>query len=130
MRGGEGSPFLVMPELGPEAYIVGLWNEAGVATATGYGITKLYWQEIEAWLRIRNLKGELPLTPWEIDMVRRLSEEYSAEYGAASAKGHPAPYQIEDEDQLDRTALSSKFKNILSQFKSSDTNERYIVDEE
>lgn len=128
MEGGEGSPFLVMPDIESEAYLVQLWEDAGVVEPGGMSTTRLSWKEILAWLQVRKIKGELPLLAWEIDVVRLLSSEYSTENSLATAKDRPAPYTIVDEDQLDRVALGSKFKNVLSQFKKAD-NDRHVEEE-
>lgn len=129
MKGGEGSPFLVMPELGAEEYIVGLWAEAGTIEQTGQGITRLSWQEIESWMHVRQLKGEVPLTAWEIDTIRRMSEEYSHEYSLASTKGHPAPYAVYSEEDFDRGAMGNKVANVLAGFKTVRDEPRYTVEE-
>lgn len=119
MEGGEGSPFLIMPPLEAEAYLISLWEEAGTVESNGMGITRLSWKEIEAWLAVRERKGELPLKAWEIDVVRMLSAEYAAAYQAASEINAPAPYQGVTIEELDRTAVSNKVKNILGAFKKA-----------
>lgn len=118
-----------MPLLEEEKYLIDLWEEAGAVETTGMGITKLSWQEIESWLNIRKLKGEAPLTAWEIETVRKLSEEYVAEYFAATDKTRKPPYEFESLEDIDREALSNKLKNVLSTFKKNPDESKYEVDE-
>lgn len=129
MKGGEGSPFLVMPDIESEAYLVRLWEEAGVVDTSGMGVTRLSWKEIEAWLNVREMRGELPLTSWEIETVRKLSEEYATEYSAATDVDREAPYVVESIEQVDRPAVMNKFKSILGTFKKADDGPRYTVEE-
>jgi hypothetical protein len=106
-----------MPPLEAETYLIQLWEEAGTIESNGMGITRLSWKEIEAWLAVRERKGELPLKAWEIDMVRMLSTEYVAEYQAASEVNAPAPYDGVTVEDLDRPAIANKMKSLLGAFK-------------
>lgn len=110
LEGGDDSPFLVLPPVENVEYIIQLWHEAGTIES-GTGITRLSWAEIEAWLAVREFNEELPLTPWEVNMVRKLSEEYASEYSQASAKDRPAPY--EDEPVFDMKVGKGKLKGLL-----------------
>ena len=73
------------------------------------GISKLSWKEIDAWLT----RTEHELTLWEITTIRRLSEEYAAEYSQASEKDRPAPHVAAT---IDRVQIANKIGNVLAMF--------------
>lgn len=118
-----------MPPVDEAQYLIELWHEAGTIESSGMGISRLSWAEIGGWLKVREFKEEPPLTSWEIDTVRKLSEEYSSEYNLASQKDRPAPYEVEDTSQVDRVLVGNKVKNVLAGFKKN-TKERFVVEEE
>lgn len=105
------------PELPKGAeYLVSLFYSAGTATQTGMGLVPLSWQEIESWVVCSGL--EETVTPWELGVVKRLSEAYSSEYARASTPSRPQPYQPDvDVDTIDRDAVAAKVMNVLASFK-------------
>lgn len=103
------------PELPKGAeYLVSLLHSAGTATQTGMGLIPLSWQEIQAWVVCSGLEDSV--TPWELGVVRRLSEAYSSEYAQAQAPRRPMPYQPVVEE-IDREAVQAKIISIFAQFK-------------
>lgn len=93
-----------------------LFHSAGSATQTGQGLVPLSWQEIEAWVKCQALTDVL--TPWELGVVRIMSEAYASEYAQAYDPKRPMPYSPRvDLSEVDRVAVADKLKNILSQFK-------------
>lgn len=118
-----------MPPVDDLEYILNLWHEAGTVGSSGMGIMRLSWQEIKAWLEVRDINEELPLAPWEIDLVRELSAEYAGEYSLASDKTREAPYTVGDIKEIDRSAIASKVKNVLSGFKKQKDAPKYEVED-
>jgi hypothetical protein len=95
---------------------VSLFYSAGTATQTGMGLVSLSWQEIAAWVQCAGYEDIL--TPWELSVIKRMSEAYAAEYSQASAPMRRKPYEPEvDLDEVDRDEVVNKAKNILSGFK-------------
>ncbi len=85
------------------------------------GISKLSWQEIESWLNVMQYR----LTDWEKLTVRRLSEEYAAEYNQASDKTRKAPFMA---DEIDRGLVANKIGNILGGL-AAKTESKYEIEE-
>lgn len=123
------SPFLLLPRVDEELYLLKLWEEAGSVETNGMGISKLSWEEIRAWLDVRNRRGEMPLSSFEIETVRELSEEYVSEYYAASDTDREPPYGGESIEQLDRDAVAKKVSNVFDAFKRDKDEPKYIVEE-
>lgn len=123
-KGGESSPFLVLPDVADADYIVKLWHESGTVMSGASGPTALNWQELKAWRE----ENDLELTNYEVDAIRRMSIEYVSEYYEASDKTRPAPYVIEIEE-LDRTAVGNKIKNIFKSLKGDKEEAKYSVEE-
>jgi len=105
------------PEIPPGAeYLIGLFYGAGSAMPTGMGLVPLSWQEIEAWARCSGLEDSI--TPWELQVVRRLSEAYTSEYSKASDPKRRPPYSKQvSVDEIDRDAIEKQTRNVLSMFK-------------
>ena len=92
-----------------------LFHSAGTATQTGMGLVPLSWQEIESWVVCNGL--EESVTPWELSVVRKMSEAYASEYAQASSPSRPMPYRGVVEEDIDRDAIAAKVKNVLAAFK-------------
>lgn len=108
-------PFPELPE-GAD-YLVSLFHSAGIATQTGMGLVPLSWQEIESWVACCGLDESV--TPWELGVVRKMSEAYASEYTQASAPRRPQPYSPEvDPDEIDRDAVMAKAISVLAAFKN------------
>lgn len=75
---------------------VALLMEAGPIEAAGMGVSGLSWREIEAW----QSRCAIDLEPWEVRLIRRLSQAYASELSAAADPDRPPPYAEElDEDR-------------------------------
>jgi hypothetical protein len=87
----------------------------GTIIQTGQGIAPLTWQEIQSW---KNLYSEyvasFKVSMWELSAVKDLSYAYCAELGNATDKKRTAPFSVV---QIDRTALSNRIFNVLSNIK-------------
>jgi len=81
-----------MPEI-PEGseYLVAFLHSAGTATATGFGLVGLSWQEIDAWARCTDNIGIA--TPRDLKIIHLLSRAYANEYQRASKKNVRPPYE-------------------------------------
>lgn len=108
------------------------------------GITELSWNEIVQWANqfyslpivtyipvgddqsVPVKSKECSLSTWELLTIKELSAAYAAEYSQASDKNRPAPYS---QEEIDRSALASKFKNILRSFKKNPDVQRYEIEE-
>lgn len=79
-----------MPDL-PEGseYLVAFLHSAGTATATGFGLTGLSWQEIYAWVRCTDNVGIA--SSRDLKLIHMLSRVYANEYARASKKGVVRP---------------------------------------
>lgn len=115
------SPFLVLPPIFGAEYIIDLWHDLGVVESNSNGISRVSWQEFESWIKVRKHN----LNDWEISTLRKISEEYVAEYQQASEKTRPAPYAYDD---IDRKEVAKKIGNVLAGFKIK-KEPNYEVDE-
>jgi hypothetical protein len=70
------------------------------------GAVPLSWQEIAAW----NAATDANLTPWELQVIRRLSSVYCEALMDARAPDCPAPYA----EEIDRDAVDEKFRALFS----------------
>lgn len=113
----EDSSFLKLPEVEGAAYVIHMWNEAGLMSSTGMGITPLTWLEIDAWMRLTGSKPVL----WERLMIRELSQAYVAEYNAACAeKNRPEPFTYVPPALAEqREKVSNKLLDALRSMKRS-----------
>lgn len=117
-----------MPPITGCEYIVHLWKEAGTVEGTAGGPTYLSWKEIDGWLSVRDKKGDPKLSAWEIEIVRRLSEEYASEYNQGSEKNRKPPYVYIDFSAEQRKIASTRIKSVFDNWKSKD-NGKYETEE-
>jgi hypothetical protein len=109
---GGDSPSLALPDVSDYQYYISLWREAGTLGTGATGISRLSWTEIKSWQDIRESGGCIPLSLFESNLVRELSESYASQYSISSAKDCPPPY-IPVVQDIDPVALTARFKNIL-----------------
>lgn len=81
-----GTPDL--PPLPAAGYLVDYLFDAGPMTHTGMGPAPLSHLDLRAW---QDNCG-VPLQPWEVRALRRLSVDYTAAAQAAADPDAPAPY--------------------------------------
>lgn len=79
-----------MPPIEWGGYILGYLFEVGPTMASGMGGGPLTFSEIEAWQRTVGIC----LSPFEAQLLRRLSMEYFGESHAATKFDCPAPYGV------------------------------------
>ena len=86
---------------------------AGTATQTGMGLVPLSWTEIKAWVDCYDLADTV--SPWELILIRKLSEEYCAEYHRASDVRRPEPYLpvVENVEEV-RDKVANQLASIFS----------------
>jgi hypothetical protein len=104
-----------MPEVSEAAgYLVALLHSAGVASATGMGLSGLSWQEIESWARCNDFVGIL--SPKEYRAIYTLSRAYVSEHAVASKKGAKPPYMppVEKEDEVVRELVAEKVDDVFA----------------
>lgn len=77
-----------MPDVGDFDYILGQWQEAGIAKSGGMGILALDWQDIKAFSDFNEINS------FEAQMIIKLSASY---VNGLNMKEHNdrAPYQRE-----------------------------------
>lgn len=79
-------------------YLISLFSLSGQASSTGYGLSALSWLELKAFIEV----NQLELTLYEVEILKKMSEAYCAEYHAASDPKRPAPYKPEvEEEEID-----------------------------
>lgn len=100
-------------------------------TQGGMGVTSLEWGEIRSWAELFHSDTyiewcdnpettadvvlppsaipvkQITLTDWELQQVKRLSEEYCSEYHAATEPSRPCPRDIFIEDVSDEVAMEN-----------------------
>lgn len=105
-----------LPEIDPAYdYMKRLFFLSGQAISTGMGLCPLSWQELRAF----RLENKLDITAWEIELIKKMSDAYCAEYSRASEPTRQAPYQpaILDEEE-NRKMVLDKALSIFSRLKT------------
>jgi hypothetical protein len=105
-----------LPEI-PSPYdsLVALFNLSGQALQTGWGLCPLTWVEIKAFIDA----NDLSLTLSEVELLKKMSEAYCAEYSRASDPKRPAPYQPEQTEEVDQIAKAMRIMDALSAFRKT-----------
>lgn len=147
-EGGESSPLLFLPPIDGAEYLIELWHECGTVESHSGGITPLSWKELnqfvenqyttteQAWVDIGDDAQQLKeqriclIEPWEIALIKTLSDEYSSEYHQASDRDRPAPYkEIEvSEEEYNRKIVQSKVSGFFSALKKGKNEPKYTVE--
>jgi hypothetical protein len=129
----EGSPYLEYPTLSEyEQNLVKYWFACGVSDQTANGPTQLSWGEILNWANHFHKRVDIELVEhprpdkrfkpsysavaiescnlvdWEIEQIRRMSEDYVGEYSAASSDAkRPCPTPIFLDEVSEDAALAN-----------------------
>lgn len=128
----EGSPYLDMVALTEyEQHLLELWYECGTVGQSTGGLTPLEWDQIikwanqfftESWIEMvehprhnpkhKRMYTAVPMTQctlldWELQLIRRLSQEYSSEYAQASSPNRECPKVVIAEDVSEDEALAN-----------------------
>ena len=85
-------------------------HEAGPVGSNGYGVEGLKWSEINSWLTLTGLF----LCPWEITLIKELSEEFASEFNNSNGKAAPAPYTAITKNLPTTEELNDKFSRIFN----------------
>lgn len=104
-----------LPEI-PEAFshLRELFFVMGQVTQTGMGIVRVTWEELEAFLRV----NEVRLTPWERRILWKMSDAYCTEYSHATDPKRPAPYSTKKEaDEEDAIAIGMGISAAMAAFR-------------
>ncbi len=96
-------------------FLVLLFYELGLSGQGANGATPITWQEIEAFNRIADKR----LTPWEAEMLHKMSEAYVHEVHAGTDKGRTAPYSDTDMTVVKRQSVASKFRASMEAAKQN-----------
>lgn len=88
-------------------YLIRLLWTAGPVLSVGMGAYALTEQELEAFQRNRGLT----LQPFEVDFVKRLSQEYATESEHAKKPGRKPPYS--ELSRIDRAAVARKLDEAM-----------------
>lgn len=109
----------MLPDI-PEGaeYLVSYFVSTGCVMHTGMGSIPLSWQEIKAWAWANGLEDTLDVM--EAEAIRKMSMAYAAEHSQADDPKRPQPYvRAKDAEEIDRTQVSNKVRNILAGFKKN-----------
>lgn len=137
----EGSPYLNLPPLSEyEQSLIGHWMQAGTVEQTANGLIALSWQEVNSWANrfhkdsfieliehprqsARHKKTysavvveRCSLVDWELDQIKKLSQEYASEYSQASKPDRACPTTIFIDDVSEDDAIANA-KKIREAFK-------------
>lgn len=76
------------------------------------GLIGLSWEAIESWVKCQGLEDIV--TPWELDVVRKMSRAYAGEFNLASDVRRPQPFIPIEVSQDNRDRVESKLKAIFA----------------
>lgn len=111
---------LNLPDIDGAEYLVELLHEAGPVGSNGYGVEGLKWSEINSWLTLTGLF----LCPWEIALIKELSEEFASEFNNSNGKAAPAPYTAITKNLPTTEELNDKFSRIFNGMQVVDTRNK------
>lgn len=140
----EGSPYRELPSLSEyEQSLIQHWFACGTVTQTGSGIVSLLWGEILKWAKHFHKRVDIELVEhprqsarhkraysavvvescnlldWELEQIKKLSEEYTSEYSAASNPQRECPTPIfldevsEEDASKNADAMADAFKVLF-----------------
>lgn len=106
-----------MPDIEGAEYIVELLHEVGPVGSNGYGVEGLKWTEIQSWLALTGLF----LCPWEILLIKQLSDDFASEYNKSNGKVTPPPFTSISKNIPTKEELNAKFERIFGSMNVVDT---------
>jgi hypothetical protein len=92
----------------PLPHLVEWFIEMGMSEANGMGMSPISWREIDAWCH----RTGIDLSPWEAQILRRLSVEYLAESRRAEDENCPSPCRTEV-TQSERETEQARLEMVL-----------------
>lgn len=90
------SPELKMPEIDSHEYILELFYQSGMILNGAHGAVPITWTE----LRNYSEQSGVDLTPWESEIVMRLSRAYCSAYHDGQKPEALPPWMPEDTDSI------------------------------
>jgi hypothetical protein len=136
----KGSPYLELPSLSEyEQSLVSKWFECGTCEQGSGGLMPLSWGEIVSWATYfyketivemvehprhskRHKRTYTPLViersrlvDWELEQIKRLSQEYVSEYSQGSAPDRQCPTTIfvDDVSEDDKVANAKSIREAM-----------------
>ena len=103
-----GSPLAELPEVDGCEYLITYLMDVGPAANNGMGQAPVSYSEIKAWAELTDTR----LSPWDAEMIRRLSRVYVQESIRAKDPGAPAPYRDKLDTAQQRAAVVAGFKSL------------------
>lgn len=108
-RAKEQGDDLYFPPLPAEvSYLLGYLQSMGYVERTMAGTQCLSHQEMAAWCQLHGVA----LWPWEVSVLRAMSNEFAQELAASEDYQRPPPWSPEGE-QIDRAAVARRVKEAL-----------------
>lgn len=104
------APELEMPDISGAEYIIELLHECGPVGSNGYGVEGLKWSEIQSWLQLTGLF----LCPWEVSLIKELSNAFASEFNNSNGKDVPPPYTALPKVLPTKEELNAKFSSIFN----------------
>lgn len=85
-----------MPPVTVGRYLLDYLFELGPAVPNGMGSSPVPFSEIDKWSELTGI----PLQPWEVRTLRRLSQDYVNEAGAATKHDAEEPWDTQERIRL------------------------------
>ena len=106
-RGGKP----LMPDIDGAEYLVVHWQDLGVITSGGMGLSALSHQEILAWAQCHGTM----LQPWELRILRDMSRAYLMQLHESEKPDCPPPFG-DPVNVFDRGLVAKKVTNAFRSF--------------
>lgn len=102
------------PEIDPDYdYLRVLFFRSGQVSTGGMSMAPLTWTE----LRNFRLESKMIIHSWEMDIIKRLSEEFCSEYTKGSNPQQPAPYvKVVENTEEEKIAKAITMLDMLKSF--------------
>lgn len=100
-----------MPELDDEAYLISIWQRAGMFEQGFNGPVSLSATELNTWAT----RCCVLLSPWEFEVILTISRTYCSKWSRSSDENEPPPFGQLAQD-FDRSAVAKKISNNFKAF--------------
>ncbi len=108
---------LSLPDVEGAEYLINLLHEAGPVGSNGYGVEGLKWSEIHSYTTLTGLF----LCPWEVMLIKELSDVFASAYNEYNGKDCPPPYFATPKELPSKEDLNTKFEKIFGGMQVVDT---------
>lgn len=103
-----------VPDVDNGGYLLKCFMEVGPAMRGDSGAMPVSFQEINAWSQATST----PLTPWEANTIRKLSDDYVVQLIKSRDRYCPAPYYRDDRPvQTQRQEVEEKFRSLAKRYR-------------